>query len=145
MTTFDDLMPLIRAAIGDTDASHYLYKTNNLYNFMRLNLVKEGLEESDPITSPPSFNAVLNMEQKTLLVLSTAIMIISSWPKVFDYRNPVVQVKRQRDESQLRELKNLYLSITKGDFVISDDNEINKLINYQERLDDQLTEAYSET
>lgn len=143
MTTFDDLMPLIRAAIGDTDSSHYLYKTNNLYNFIRLNLVKEGLEESDPVTIPPSFNAILNMEQKTLLVLSTAIMIISGWPKVFDYKNPVMQVKRQRDDMQLQELKRTYSLITNGTVVISDDNEMNKLINYQERLDTQLIEAYS--
>jgi len=143
MTTFDDLMPLIRAVIGDTDSSHYLYKTNNLYNFIRLNLVKEGLEESNPVTSPPSFNSVLNMQQKTLIVLSTAIMIISGWPKVLDYRNPVMQVKRQRDDMQIQELKKTYIAITNGSFVISDDNEMNKLINYRDRFDDQLVEAYS--
>lgn len=143
MTTFDDLMPLIRAAIGDTDSSHYLYKTNNLYNFIRLNLIKEGLEESDPVTSPPSFNSVLNMQQKTLIVLSTVIMIISGWPKVLDYRNPVMQVKRQRDDMQIQELKKTYIAITNGSFVISDDNEMNKLINYRDRFDDQLVEAYS--
>lgn len=143
MTTFDDLMPLIRAAIGDTDSSHYLYKTNNLYNFIRLNLVKEGLEESNPVTSPPSFNSTLDMQQKTLIVLSTAIMIISGWPKVLDYKNPVMQVKRQRDDMQIQELKKTYILITNGSFVISDDNEMNKLINYRDRFDDQLVEAYS--
>ena len=145
MTTFDSIIPLIRTLIGDQDASHYLYTTKVLYDYIRLELLTSSdVEETDPVSSPPAFNSDLTSNQKALIIYHAAINILCPQPTTFEYKSPVMNVKRVRNNDQINEIRRVYNKLISGDFVMASDNEINKLVNDYCRFETQLTEAFTE-
>lgn len=141
-TSFESIRSYIRSAVMDVDADCYIYSNDILNNQIRFTTLKLDDEAYNEVSSETMGD--LTNKQKAILVLETAIHLISSSPDTFEHKTPVLHVKRKGGATALiSSLQSKLDEISGGAFFIESDTDFDALIQGANRYLADLSRADS--
>lgn len=143
-TTFADLAPLIRAALGDYDAQSFLYSDDAINSQLRLLIMTMNDSTFQENGQSFAFTTDLAVKQKAQAIFKVAIAMCSPQSNYFSYRTPIQSVTRSGGAMQLLAWLQGQLDLVNGGaFAIACDDELSAMLQgprrYTEALDQALT------
>ncbi len=125
----------------DTDKDCYIYSDDALNQQINLTNLQLGFE---PDETNQSYQSDLTSKQKLRISIETALRILAGTPDTFEYKSPVLGVKRSRFKNDLvMQLNQMLFDSEGGRFAVSVDTDFNALVQAFDRYCASLDTAES--
>ena len=143
MTTFEEVIGYIRAALQDTDCDNYQYSNGVLNQQIRFEIITLNNSSIYAEGTAGSFDDNLTSAEKAKIALRIAIRLLLGNSSEFSYKTPVHSITRKNSQqSRLAAfLQGLLDDVSGGKFAIAVDTDFNALVKGFDRYLNSLNTA----